>query len=110
MSSSIPQTLQRAAAYLKAGKPQLARPLLIEVVKQQPNSEEAWLLLSLAVAEQQQKIDCLQRVLRLNPGNVEAQTRLRQLLSPPERITPSVTPSAPPVVPAPTVREPVREA
>jgi hypothetical protein len=84
MSSSLPQTLQRAAAYLQAGKPQLARPLLIGVVKQQPNSEEAWLLLSQAVPEQRQKIDCLQRVLRINPGNVEAQTRLRLLLSPPE--------------------------
>jgi hypothetical protein len=84
MSSSIPQALQRAAAYLQAGKPQLARPLLIEVVRQQPNSEEGWLLLSQAVTEQQQKIDCLQRVLHINPGNVEAQARLRQLLSPPE--------------------------
>src|SRR5512143_4236199 len=84
MSSSIPQALRRAAAYLQAGKPQLARPLLIEAVRQQPDSEESWLLLSQAVTEQQQKIDCLQRVLRINPGNVEAQARLQQLLSPPE--------------------------
>ncbi|HTP09132.1 MAG TPA: hypothetical protein VMP08_12830 [Anaerolineae bacterium] len=101
MSSSIPQTLQRAAAYLQAGKPQLARPLLIEVVKQQPRSEEGWLLLSQAVTEQQQKIDCLQRVLRINPGNVEAQARLRKLLSPPEeRAAPIVTPP-PTIVPPP---------
>jgi hypothetical protein len=101
MSSSIPQTLQRATAYLQAGKPQLARPLLIEAVKQQPHSEEAWLLLSQAVTEQRQKIDCLQRVLRINPGNVEAQTRLRLLLSPPEeRAAPIVTP--PPPAPPPT--------
>jgi hypothetical protein len=100
MSSSIPQSLQRAAAYLQAGKPQLARPLLIEVVRQQPNSEEGWLLLSHAMAEQQQKIDCLQRVLRINPGNVEAQTRLRLLLSPPEeRAAPIVAPPAPPTPP-----------
>jgi Tfp pilus assembly protein PilF len=36
MNSSIAQSLQRAAAYLQAGQPQLARPLLIDVVKQQP--------------------------------------------------------------------------
>jgi hypothetical protein len=93
MSSSSPQALQRAAAYLQAGKPHLARPLLIEVVRQQPDSEEGWLLLSQAVVEQQQKIDCLQRVLRINPGNVEAQRRLQQLLSPPEEVAvPLVTP------------------
>jgi len=98
MSSTVPPTLQRAAAYLQAGQPQLARPLLIEVVKQQPDSEEGWLLLSQAVAEQQQKIDCLQRVLRINPDNREAQSRLRLLLSPPEeRAAPIITPSpAPP--------------
>ena len=98
MSSTVPQTLQRAAAYLQAGQPQLARPLLIEVVKQQPDSEEGWLLLSQAVAEQRQKIDCLQRVLRINPDNREAQSRLRLLLSPPEeRAAPIITPSpAPP--------------
>ncbi len=102
MSTSIPQTLQRAAAYLQAGKPQLARSLLIEVVKQESNSEEGWLLLSQAVTEQQQKIDCLQRVLRINPDNAEAQARLRQLLSPTvEPIAPSVAP-LPPAVPAPT--------
>ncbi len=111
MSSSIPSNLQRAAAYLRAGQPHLARPLLIEVVKQQPRSEEGWLLLSQAVTEPRQKIDCLQRVLRINPGNVEAQARLRQLLAPPsERTTPSVPPSAPPVVRAPAVKEPPREA
>ena len=101
MSSSIPQTLQRAAAYLRAGKPQLARPLLIEVVRQQPNSEEGWLLLSQAVTEQQQKIDCLQRVLRINPGNVEAQARLRQLFSPPEEHVAPIVAPPPPVAPPP---------
>jgi hypothetical protein len=110
MSSSIPQALQRAAAYLQAGKPQLARPLLIEVVRQQPDSEQAWLLLSQAVTEQQQKIDCLQRVLRINPANIEAQARLRQLFSPPEeRIAPIVTPPASPPAP-PRETKPTRSA
>ncbi|HSD83984.1 MAG TPA: hypothetical protein VLG46_09010, partial [Anaerolineae bacterium] len=108
MSSTLPPALQRAAAYLRAGQPHLARPLLIEVVKQQPRSEEAWLLLSEAVVEPRQKIDCLQRVLRLNPGNVAAQVKLRQLLAPPPvaLVTP---PPAPPLRPAPPVRESARE-
>ncbi|CAG0933280.1 hypothetical protein TFLX_02974 [Thermoflexales bacterium] len=109
MGSTVPQTLQRAAAYLQAGQPHLARPLLIEVVKQQPSSEAGWLLLSEAVAEPRQKIDCLQRVLRLNPGNVKAQARLRQLLTPaPERVAPIVTPPTSPAASAPAIREPTR--
>jgi hypothetical protein len=104
---SIPQTLQRAAAYLQAGKPQLARPLLIEVVRQQPKSEEAWWLLSQAVTEQQQKIDCLQRVLRINPGNVEAQTRLRLLLSLPEERSVPIGRAATPDRPVPIVAPPI---
>jgi hypothetical protein len=55
--------------------------------------------LSQAVTEQQQKIDCLQRVLRINPGNVEAQTRLRQMFSPPEERVGRSTPPPPPVFP-----------
>jgi hypothetical protein len=102
MNSSIAQSLQRAAAYLQAGQPQLARPLLIDVVKQQPGLEEGWWLLSQAVTEPRQQIDCLQRVLRINPGNVEAQTRLRLLLSPPEEhAAPIAPPPAPPPVSPP---------
>ena len=82
MESSISQALQRALAYLQSGQAELAQSLLTEVVKRQPDSEEGWLLLSQAVSEQRQKIDCLQHVLRLNPGNIEAQTQLRQLLTP----------------------------
>ena len=93
MNSPPADTLRRAAEYVQAGKPHLARPLLIDVVRQNPNLEQGWLLLSQAVSVQQQKIDCLQRVLRINPANAEAQARLKQLLAPPPE---SVAPIAPP--------------
>jgi hypothetical protein len=93
MSQSATDVLRRAQAYLQAGRPQLARPMLVEYVRQFPTSEEGWLLLSQAVTEQQQKIDCLQRVLRINPANAEAQTRLKRLLAPPDE--------PPPIVPLP---------
>jgi len=84
MNPSPADALRRAEDYLQAGKPQLARPILLEYVRQNPTSEQGWLLLSQAVTDQSQKIDCLQRVLRINPANAEAQTRLTGLLSPPE--------------------------
>ncbi len=84
MNPSPADALRRAEDYLQAGKPQLAQSLLTEFVRQNPASERGWLLLSQAVTGQSQKIDCLQRVLRINPANAEAQTRLTRLLAPPE--------------------------
>jgi hypothetical protein len=115
MSQSANDVLRRARAYLQADQPQLARPLLAQYVRQFPASEEGWLLLSQAVTEQKQEIDCLQRVLRINPANAEIQARLRRLLTPPDeppRIQ-LLEPSAPAVVAvaaaAPT-REPQAES
>lgn len=100
MNQPSADALRRARAFLQAGQPQLARPLLVEVVKQQPASEEGWLLLSQAVTDQKQKIDCLQRVLRINPANAEAQSWLRRLLAPPEEL--------PPPLPAPPRIQPLK--
>jgi hypothetical protein len=100
MSQSATDVLRRAQAYLQAGRPQLARPVLVEYVRQFPASEEGWLLLSQAVTEQQQKIDCLQRVLRINPANAEAQARLRRLLAPPDE-PPPIMPPPPRIQPLP---------
>jgi len=94
MSQSANDVLRRARAYLQADQPQLARPLLAEYVRQFPASEEGWLLLSQAVTEQKQEIDCLQRVLWINPANAEVQARLRRLLAPPDEL--------PPIMPLPT--------
>ena len=119
MSQSTNDVLRRAQACLRAGQPQLARPMLAEYVRQFPASEEGWLLLSQAVMEQKQKIDCLQRVLRINPANAEAQTRLRRLLAPPDEPPPTMPPppriqplkpSAPAVAAATTPREPQAES
>lgn len=92
MNQSANDVLRRAQAYLQNGQPQAARPVLVEYVRQFPASEEGWLLLSQAVIEQKQKIDCLQRVLRINPANAEAQARLRRLLAPPDEPPPMMPP------------------
>ncbi len=101
MDSPSTDVLRRAAEFLRSGKPHLARPTLIAYMQEHPASEQGWLLLSMAVTDQRQKIDCLQRVLRINPANAEAQAKLVGLLAPSP--TPSPAREAPPeATPAPS--------
>jgi hypothetical protein len=58
-----------------------AQRLLVEYIKQNPNSEQAWYVLSTAVDDPRKQIECLQRVLRINPANTEAQTRLMKVMA-----------------------------
>jgi peroxiredoxin len=71
--------LQRIERLLRAGKQQEARLLLMEYLKSNPSSVRAWWLMSQAVTDLHQQMDCLQRVLRLDPGNEPARERLEKL-------------------------------
>lgn len=57
---------------LRAGRAPEARQLLIEVVRTHPNHEEAWLALASVVEDMDKAVDCLDRVLALNPNNTVA--------------------------------------
>ena len=79
MDESINYALRRADDLIRTGKPEYAQPILIEFLRQYPRSEQGWLLLSLAVYERDKQMDSLQMVLRLNPNNSIARSRLAQL-------------------------------
>ncbi|MGQ0600903.1 MAG: tetratricopeptide repeat protein [Anaerolineales bacterium] len=79
MSTTNNDVLLQAYTQIKAGNLPDARTLLGKFIRNNPNSERAWLLMSLAVAEPAQQRDCLQRVLLINPFNADAQSRLAQL-------------------------------
>lgn len=100
MSTANPDVLLSAYSHIKAGELTTARTLLGKFLRTNPNSERAWLLLSLAVTEPAQQRDCLQRVLLLNPFNREAQTRLAQLNAPEAAPRVEASPDPPPA-PAP---------
>jgi hypothetical protein len=106
--NSAPDALRRAREFIEAGKPQLALPLLITHVKQHADSEQGWLLLSEVVPTLKQKVDCLQRTLRINPANAEARTRLANLLIPPAERWPQPSPleDVPPPLAKPPQAEP----
>lgn len=57
------------------------RSKLIETVKKDPKNVNAWLDLSELVEKPEQAIDCLQRVLKLEPSNQVARDKLNVLAS-----------------------------
>jgi tetratricopeptide (TPR) repeat protein len=63
---------RRAQADIEAGRHEDAQRRLAHVVLTNPRHEQAWLALALIVPEMDQAIDCLNRVLALNPHNAEA--------------------------------------
>ena len=81
MTAPLPAGLQQAADYIKAGQLQQAQPLLVKYIKQQPDSADAWYLMSFVVPQASQQIDCLQRVLRYNPAHRQAQARLVEVMT-----------------------------
>ncbi len=100
MTAPLPAGLQQAADYIKAGQFQQAQPLLVKYIKQQPDSAEAWYLMSFVVPQAGQQIDCLQRVLRYNPAHRQAQARLVEVMTgqpaqPEPKQTPAPAPAAP---------------
>jgi hypothetical protein len=66
---------------LKAGDRVKAHRLLSQAVNDQPDDAQAWLWLSGAVTEDEERIACLQQVLRISPANQAASRGLEKLHS-----------------------------
>lgn len=59
----------------------------VDILRQDPNAEKAWWLLASCVDTPEQKRECLQRVLEINPWNEEARDALEQLdFAPPDSL------------------------
>jgi hypothetical protein len=71
--------LEQAIGFIKSGDKGNARQLLIEVIRSDPNNEMAWLWMSAVVEDAQQKRECLEKVLNINPDNAQAQVGLSKL-------------------------------
>jgi len=74
--------ISRAAEMVERGQTQQAAYLLSSFLKKNPLSPEsipAWLLLTRVVDSSDKQIDCLQRVLQIDPGNEIALEKLKQL-------------------------------
>ena len=83
MSQPDTETIKQAQELIRSKQLPKAQRLLVEYIKQNPTSEEAWYALSTAVDDPRKQIECLQRVLRINPANTEAQSRLMKVMAAP---------------------------
>jgi hypothetical protein len=73
------EKLQSAIKLVKSGDKQSARQLLLEILKSDPHNEKAWLWLSACVDTIEQRKYCLEKVLAINPNNVEVHNALHSL-------------------------------
>jgi len=71
--------LEQAASCIKAGDLENGKKLLVQVLQQNPSDENAWLWMSRCVPAVEQKKECFQRVLNINPYNPYAIEGLRRL-------------------------------
>ncbi len=72
-------TLQDAVMAARIGNRDQALVLLLQIVAQEPRNAEAWLWLSRVAETDQQRIECLRRVLEINPSHPIAQADLARL-------------------------------
>lgn len=79
MARDPSDVLRQAMEFFIAGHIVEARALLLDLVRVNPQLEAGWMFLCFTLDEPQQKLDCLQQVLALNPNNDEARLRLQQL-------------------------------
>jgi len=71
--------LQEATIAKQSGDTSLAKQLLSQALIQDPNNQDAWLLMSEVVSNVRLRRNCLERVLAINPGNIVASKALAKL-------------------------------
>jgi hypothetical protein len=81
--------LNKAINILNSGDKQRGRILLAEIVKREPQNEDAWFCLSTCVDISEQKEYCLKKVLSINSKNRAAYDAL-QILKTPAQSTPII--------------------
>ena len=76
------QELLKLADYnFQRGNRELARKYLVELLTLHPEDEPAWMLLARVVEEKERKVECYNKVLKINPGNNEAKIAIARLES-----------------------------
>jgi hypothetical protein len=73
------EILQQAKQAIDNGERAVGEHLLYQMIRKNPRSERAWLLLASIVDEPAKKQDCLKQVLAINPSNQIAQQHLAKL-------------------------------
>lgn len=83
------QELFKQADYtFQRGNRELAKKYLSDLLTAYPDDESAWMLLARVVEEKERKVECFERVLKINPKNEEAKLAL-------VRVRASINPTLP---------------
>ena len=91
-------TLQRAIAAIRSGDKAIGQQLLIEVIRNDPRNEAAWLWMSATSDSLEHRRVCLERVLEINPHN-ETARRGVQALGQKQAVAPQVAKQPEPTPP-----------
>jgi hypothetical protein len=73
------ERLKTGMAALRRGDKRVARRILGEIVRDDPDNVAAWWFLAAALEDQEQRIHCVRQVLRLRPDHAEANQLLQSL-------------------------------
>jgi hypothetical protein len=75
------ELLKQADYTFQRGNRALAKKYLLELLTDHPNDEPGWMLLARVYEEKERKIECYERVLKINPDNKEAKIGLIRVKS-----------------------------
>src|SRR3990172_12487577 len=73
------QLLREAISSIKSGNKTVGRQLLIRVLEEDDKNESAWLWLTQCVTTPNEKRECFERVLEINPNNQHAKDGLKRM-------------------------------
>lgn len=79
------ELLTQADYNFQRGNRDLAKKYIAEILALHPDDEPTWMLLARVVEEKERKVECYERVLKINPKNEEAKlalTRVRASINP----------------------------
>jgi hypothetical protein len=80
----IEQMLAQAEALIDQNQKPLARPILVDVIRQDPGNETAWILSARVSDKPEQVRYCLERALKINPDSGRANAMLIGLQASPQ--------------------------
>lgn len=82
------ELLTQADYTFQRGNRDLAKKYIAEILAVHPDDEPTWMLLARVVEEKERKVECYERILKLNPKNEEAKLALA-------RVRASINPTLP---------------
>lgn len=84
MATSPQDLLRQGIAAARAGQPDVARQFIAKALQLDPRNEQAWLWLSSVAQSDEERIQILQQLLKINPANEHALKGLQALGALPE--------------------------